>query len=119
MKTLIREKAFEGDWVSGRSENDEKFHGFIEAINFSNRTVKVRVTQSDNEASIGKNIETPIRLVEVLPLEKFNEEGQILNLIDFALLIKDEAWFMELTAELKVIQELNKLKNLRKTTALR
>ncbi|MEK1832195.1 IDEAL domain-containing protein [Priestia megaterium] len=35
------------------------------------------------------------------PLQKAAHEGQILSLIDLALLTKDKAWFIELTAELK------------------
>jgi uncharacterized protein YpiB (UPF0302 family) len=43
--------------------------------------------------------------IEKLPLQKTAHEEQILSLIDLALLTKDKAWFSELTAELKRLQD--------------
>jgi uncharacterized protein YpiB (UPF0302 family) len=104
MQGLVKDRLKEGDWVSGKSVNDEKFHGYIEDLDYMNGTVKVKVTECDNESSLGRTIECFISSLEVLPLEILKHKGHLLNLIDIALSVRDEAWFMELTAQLKEVQ---------------
>lgn len=47
-----------GDWVKGKSKDGELIRGFIEAIDFSQGTVKVYVVACDQEKTIGRTIET-------------------------------------------------------------
>jgi hypothetical protein len=105
MQSLVKEKLKEGAWVSGKSVNDEKFRGYIEALNTLNGTVKVKVTECDNVKSIGRSIECFTFSLELLPDEKLNLPGQLYNLIDIALSAKDREWFMELTTELNSVQQ--------------
>jgi hypothetical protein len=105
MQSLVKEKLKEGAWVSGKSVNDEKFRGYIEALNTLNGTVKVKVTECDNDKSIGRTIECFTFSLELLPDEKLNLPGQLYNLIDIALSAKDREWFMELTTELNSVQQ--------------
>ena len=105
MTTLLHFQMQDGDWVKGKTNNDELFHGYIESIHHEEGIVKVRVIQSDNRLSIGKiSDSTPDRLrpLETPPLE---QEGHIRNWIDIALSTKDEAWFMELTNALRQTQK--------------
>jgi uncharacterized protein YpiB (UPF0302 family) len=67
--------------------------------------VKVNVVACDNEKTIGKTIEILNKQVEKLPISVADNEEQILHLIDLALLIKDEQWFMELSAKLNFVRQ--------------
>lgn len=105
-----KEKVSEGDWVSGKSVNDEKFRGFVEEVNETNGTIRVKVVACDHIKSIGRTIECFIHSVESLPMDVMNEEGQLYNLIDLALIVNDKTWFLELTSQLKEVQlNLNKI----------
>jgi hypothetical protein len=97
--SAVKERLKDGDWVSGKSVNDEKFHGYIEALNAAQGTVKVKVTACDNEKSIGRTIECFMHTLELLPVEVRSDEGQLYDLIDLALSAKDKVWFMELTSQ--------------------
>jgi hypothetical protein len=94
-----------GDWVSGSTGNDERYHGFVEAVLADGSMVHVRVTASDHERLIGRTIEGPIRKVEVIPSGGPVTEGHLLNLIDLALSVKDEKWFYALSARLRNLRE--------------
>jgi hypothetical protein len=96
---VVKERFNEGDWVSGKSVNDEKFHGYIETLDVMNQTVKVKVTSCDHEKAIGRTIECFMHTLELLPLEVRNEAGQLYDLIDLALSAKDKGWFLELTSQ--------------------
>ncbi|WP_231101740.1 IDEAL domain-containing protein [Priestia megaterium] len=65
----------------------------------------INVVKSDDEKMVGTTIGMMDEKIEKLPLQKTAHEEQILSLIDLALLTKDEAWFIELTAELKRLQD--------------
>jgi hypothetical protein len=103
MQGLIKDRLKEGDWVSGKSVNDEKFHGYVVGLNHMDGTVKVKVTACDNEDSLGRTVETYTASLDALPLEVLNHQGHLYNLIDIALSVRDEAWFVELTDQLKAV----------------
>ena len=88
-----------GDWVSGNTTESELIHGFIESINLNQDTVDIHVTQSDHETAIGRSVE-----ISKLAVKKLTEhslsEMEIRNLIDLALMTKDEEWFSELSEQL-------------------
>lgn len=106
MQGLVKECFKEGDWVSGKSVNDEKFHGYIEGLDIVKGTVRVKITACDNESSIGRSAECFISTLEALPLDILNHQGHLFNLIDISLSVKDKDWFMELTTALYATQQL-------------
>jgi hypothetical protein len=106
MQGLVKERFKEGDWVSGKSVNDEKFHGYIEGLDIAKGTVRVRITACDNEKSIGRTAEGFTSTLEALPLDILNHQGHLFNLIDIALSVRDKAWFMDLTTQLKSARSL-------------
>ncbi|MEX2460465.1 MAG: hypothetical protein WD469_04080 [Paenibacillaceae bacterium] len=101
MQGLVKDLFKEGDWVSGKSVNDEKFHGYIEGLDIVKGTVRVKITACDNESSLGRTAECFISTLDALPLDILNHQGHLFNLIDIALSVRDKAWFMELTTRLQ------------------
>jgi hypothetical protein len=66
--------------------------------------VKVNVVEADHDIIIGKTIETFSRLVQILPNVPTNHEEEIRDLIDIALMTRDENWFNELHEKLESLQ---------------
>ncbi|WP_349408310.1 hypothetical protein [Pseudalkalibacillus sp. SCS-8] len=85
-----------GDWVRGKTINDEILQGFIHSIHPANGTVKIVVTQSDHHKIVGKTVETFIHRIQPLTESIDDQETFLENLIDVALLTKDKDWFMEI-----------------------
>ncbi|WP_168122439.1 IDEAL domain-containing protein [Paenibacillus sp. HB172176] len=84
-----------GDWISGTSPLDERFIGFVEAIDADNM-MKVWVTQSDREDIVGQSVKARSAKVRKLPdMSEFSAD-ELDGMIDLALATKDEAWFHEL-----------------------
>lgn len=94
-----------GDWVQGKSNDGELIHGYVEIIDSNKGMVKVNVVESDNVKAIGKSIWVVNKWAKKLPNLTDSNESQLLTLIDLALLIKDEQWFMELTSKLASIKQ--------------
>lgn len=87
-----------GDWVRGNTNFGELFHGYIHSDEPFSQNMKVRVIKSDNEEMEGKVISAnPSKMSSLQTSVTYSKEA-IHDLIDVALLIKDEEWFMELTA---------------------
>lgn len=93
-----------GDWVSGVTRNDEKFHGYVLAFVSGKNAARIHVTASDHDELIGQEIKSELKRMEPIPASGPVTEGNVLNLIDLALSVRDEAWFLELTAQLKKIR---------------
>ena len=55
-----------GEWVKGKWQNGELFHGFIDNYEPFSRSVKVRVVNSDNEDLEGKTISVTESKIERL-----------------------------------------------------
>lgn len=89
-----------GDWVKGKTRNGELIRGYIESVDFLQGIAKVHVIESDNNKSIGKTVGVLINWIEKLPVSTEINEEQILQLIDLALLTKDEQWFNALSSKL-------------------
>lgn len=89
-----------GDWVQGRFREGELIHGYVETVDSNQGIVKVHVVESDNEKVIGKSIWILNKWIEKLPDITISNESQLLELIDLALLSKDEQWFKELSSKL-------------------
>jgi hypothetical protein len=91
-----------GDWVSGTSFMDEKFIGYVESI--GNGKVKVYVTQCDHEEAVGEWVEASLAKLEKLDDYVPNETEDLRSLMDLALMTRDQAWFNELGAALRIAQ---------------
>jgi len=100
-----------GDWVTGHSINDELFTGFVEAVNAKLNTVKVYVTESDHKNTIGKTIETFQSKIKYFPPSVDPSRAHLLNLIDLSLISGDKDWFLQLTEELKILDEMESESN--------
>jgi hypothetical protein len=102
------------DWVQAKTRNGEFIHGFIEALDNEQTVATVFVVQSDNEQSIGKPAAVLTHWLREIPVTPIEDSGQIHNLIDIALSIRDEIWFNELTDQLMSIPntgDINKSNN--------
>lgn len=89
-----------GDWVKGKTRNGELIRGYIESVDFLQGIAKVHVVESDNKKTIGKQVGVLLNWIEKLPVSTEINEEQILQLIDLALLTKDEQWFNDLSVKL-------------------
>ncbi|WP_077212186.1 hypothetical protein [Bacillus dakarensis] len=92
-----------GKWVKGNNRDGAMFHGFIDHVEPFLNKVFVRVVNSDHEEIIGKTISMhESKVTSIEPVTNYSK-GAILDLIDVALLIKDEKWFAELSSQLEAI----------------
>jgi len=89
-----------GDWVSGKSLNDERFRGFVRLYDPLAGMVAVTVVESDHTEAVGRTVFARESQVKALPTETLSHPEALRSLIDLALEVRDEAWFYELTAEL-------------------
>jgi hypothetical protein len=101
-----------GEWVRGKTNYGELFHGYIHSDEPFSQNMKVRVVKSDNEEMEGRVISAnPIKMSPLETSVTYSKKA-IQDLIDVALMIKDKAWFMELTSlltkETKEDQTINK-----------
>ncbi|OMP66151.1 IDEAL domain-containing protein [Domibacillus epiphyticus] len=104
--SVNRKKYFEeGDWVKGRTREGELIRGYVVQSNDIQEIIKVTVVECDNEKTVGRTIRLMDKSVEKLPVVKTENEEQIHQLIDLALLTKDEEWFVELATQLKETKE--------------
>lgn len=94
------------DWVKGKSWDGELIIGYVESMDSVNGTVSVKVVTSDRDETVGKTIEVGSKHLDVLPSSQVRNREQILFLIDLALETGDEAWFQELSSQLKSMKEL-------------
>lgn len=94
-----------GDWVKGKSRDEELIIGYIESLEIP-EVVKVTVVTSDNIEIIGKTVPILSERVKILPASKVTNKAQILSLIDLALSTGDEDWFIELSSELNSMNQL-------------
>jgi hypothetical protein len=93
------------DWVQAKTKDGELIHGFVDAVDESQRMANVIVVRSDNEDSVGKPIAVREHWLRKLPDYVMEDAGSIQSLIDIALLTKDEQWFNELTDKLQSVQQ--------------
>jgi hypothetical protein len=93
------------DWVQAKTKDGELIHGFVDAVDESQRMANVIVVKSDNEESVGKPIAVREQWLRKLPDYVMEDAGSIQSLIDIALLAKDEQWFHELIKKLQSVQQ--------------
>lgn len=88
-----------GDWISGVSQTDEKFIGYVESIH-EGGVLKVWVTQCDREQTVGTSVETVLSKVKKLPESVPSTGEELRSLIELSLSTRDQDWFEELSAKL-------------------
>ncbi|HZG85018.1 IDEAL domain-containing protein [Paenibacillus sp.] len=93
-----------GDWVSGKSLNDERFRGFVRLYDPLAGMYAVTVVESDHAEAVGRTVFARESQVKPLPEEPMSHPEALRSLIDVALAIRDESWFYELTAELLTLE---------------
>lgn len=91
-----------GDWISGTSQKDEKFIGFVESIN-AGGVLKAYVTQCDREHTVGTSVETTLSKVKKLPESIPSTKDELNSLIELSLQTHDQQWFEELSSKLAAI----------------
>ncbi|WP_159887115.1 IDEAL domain-containing protein [Paenibacillus puerhi] len=89
----------EGDWVCGSSPSDEKYIGYVEAVDESGLLL-IRVTQSDHEALVDTTLQAGRTKTKKLPERSASTREELRSLIDLALLTHDKEWFEELKTRL-------------------
>jgi hypothetical protein len=94
-----------GDWVKGKTHDGELIIGYVQTIDLSHGIVEVTIVTCDNEQSIGKTIKVLRKSVEKLQLSIFDNEEQLLQLIDLSLSTGDEEWFNELSIRLNSVRK--------------
>ncbi|MCS7463778.1 hypothetical protein N0M98_27105 [Paenibacillus doosanensis] len=92
-----------GDWVSGTSLEDEKFIGYVESIDLYGMA-KVRVTQCDHDGAVGEVLVASLAKMDKLAEYVPSEEADLRSLLDLALMTRDQAWFEDLYASLRMAQ---------------
>jgi hypothetical protein len=107
-----------GDWVTGTSVEDEKVIGYVESMDLYG-TVKVMVTQSDREEAIGYMVNSMRFKLEKLDDCVPSSEADLNSLMDLALMTRDQEWFNELSAALRIIQSKNKNETAKEKTGLK
>lgn len=97
------------DWVVATTSDDEMVHGYVEAIAWQHGIAFVHVIASDQDEIIGHQIEVKLSSVKALPVSGLDTEASVRSMIDLALSLRDEVWFLELSATLLALQS-NELK---------
>ncbi|MCQ4087960.1 IDEAL domain-containing protein [Saccharibacillus sp. JS10] len=90
-----------GDWVQAYTDDGALVHGYLIAASAPIQTALLQVTHSDNRELMGKEIAVSDRGMKKLSDTPRRSEQELLSLIDLALEMRDEAWFTELTNELR------------------
>ncbi|NOV04623.1 IDEAL domain-containing protein [Paenibacillus planticolens] len=93
------------DWVTATTNQDEMLHGYVESMDVLGGLTRIYVIASDRESAIGKVMEVSNQDVRKLPVSSLDIEEQVKSLIDVALAVRDEMWFLELTGKLLAIQQ--------------
>lgn len=93
------------EWVQGNTGKGELIHGYVESVDSEKGILKVHVVASDNEEAVGTAVYMLSSWVKALQDTSIKEEQQLRMLIDLALETDDEAWFMELTGQLKGLRK--------------
>lgn len=86
-----------GDWVKGKTGEDELFHGFIETWDALQGIGVVYVVKSDHERRIGSRAQVKASWISRMEDTAVLDSPLVSDLIDLALETGDEDWFNELT----------------------
>jgi hypothetical protein len=92
------------DWVVATTSEDELVHGYLEAIAWQHGIAFVHVIASDQDEIVGHQIEVKLSSVKALPVSGLDTEASVRSMIDLALSVRDEQWFLELSTSLLALQ---------------
>lgn len=90
-----------GDWVSGVSQMDEKFIGYVDSMH-GGQAAKIWVAQCDRSETVGTFVETALARVKKLPDYTPSTTEDLRSLIELALMTRDREWFDSLSARLAI-----------------
>jgi|SRR5699024_3486671 len=105
MEEKNRNKFEIGDWVRLQSNKGEHIHGYVEKRPENKDVVQLRVIASDNEWLSGHSIQVKTNKIEKDHDFLEHSIGELEQLIDLALLTKDEAWFDSLVLKYKALKD--------------
>lgn len=95
-----------GDWIKAESRDGELIIGYIESLSSIEGVVKVTVVTSDNNQTVGKTIPILSHQLKKLPVSNVTNKAQIKFLLDLALSTGDKEWFLALSSELNLMNQL-------------
>ncbi|MFS1513072.1 IDEAL domain-containing protein [Chengkuizengella sp. SCS-71B] len=98
-----------GDWVKGVSKEDEFFIGYVERV--KDTLVNIYIVQSDNPHLINRKVKTSTNKITAMEPSDMYFEGNILNLIDIALIEKNEDDFLKYTNQLHELRSIHEKMN--------
>lgn len=87
-----------GDWISGTSDLDEKFIGYVDSMTIDN-IAKIWVSQSDHNEIVGDFVQTKLSNIKKLTVNPKFTQDELSSLMDLALMTKDKEWFQDLISE--------------------
>lgn len=94
-----------GDWIQGETWDKQRIYGYVIKIEDPEDIMKVYIVDSVNRELIGRMIHVLSKSIEKVADTIVTEEAALEQLIDMALLTKDEEWFERLIAQLKVAKK--------------
>ncbi|WNS82241.1 hypothetical protein RRU94_16005 [Domibacillus sp. DTU_2020_1001157_1_SI_ALB_TIR_016] len=92
-----------GDWVQGETWDKQRIYGYVIKIENPEDITKVYIVESVNKELEGRMIRVLSKSLQLVP-EQAPAEAALEQLIDIALLTKDEEWFGQLLKQLKELR---------------
>lgn len=92
-----------GDWVQGETWDKQRIYGYVIKIENPEDITKVYIVDSVNKELVGRMIRVLSKSLHVVP-EQAPAEAALEQLIDIALLTKDEEWFGQLLEQLQELR---------------
>lgn len=92
-----------GHWVQGETWDKQKICGYVINIENPEDIIKVYIVDSTNQELPGRIIRVLSKSLQEVP-EQESAKAALEQLIDIALLTKDEKWFKQLSKQLLKIR---------------
>lgn len=92
-----------GDWVQGETWDKQRIYGYVIKIENPEDITKVYIVDSVNKELKGRMIRVLSKALHVVPGQA-PAEAALEQLIDIALLTKDEEWFGQLLEQLQELR---------------
>ncbi|WP_050180507.1 hypothetical protein [Domibacillus robiginosus] len=92
-----------GDWVQGETWDKQRIYGYVVKIENPEDITKVYIVESVNKELEGRMIRVLSKSLQLVP-EQEPAEAALEQLIDMALLTKDEEWFGQLLQQLQELR---------------
>ena len=88
-----------GHWIEGETWDKQRIYGYVVKVGQPEDILKVYVVHSANEELKGRMIHVLSKSIQKVS-EQTPAEAAIEQLVDLALLTKDQEWFEQLSAQL-------------------